>query len=144
MIIILLSLLFLTECIPESGQLDGSRESVQNMTMPPVATQNDPITSQGDDPYFCPDCGKGVGYSIHSFRSHFRVSGGLCKTNNARKRFHRCLYCQTDFSKSSSLSAHNARFGGKCKSWQLSLNKTDIIDNFSKNLISLFASSFLI
>ena len=100
-------------------------------------TKNDLITSQGTDPHYCLECGKGVGYSIHSFRSHFRVSRGLCKSTNEGKRFHRCLYCKTDFLKSSSLRDHNARFGHKCKAWQLSLNRTGFIDNFSKKYFIL-------
>ena len=133
----------LTEGIPEENsdsvqdmevaESDSTVVEHTNSTTPYAL--NDLITSQGTGPYYCPECSKGVGYSIHSFRSHFERSRGLCKSINATKRFHRCRYCMADFSILSSLRDHNARFGGKCKSWQLALNKGDIIDNFSKNLI---------
>ena len=144
-------LFFPTDGIPEAIEFDQSTKPVRDMTDSPVVTESnetentqiDIITSQGTGPEYCPECGKGVGYSIHSFKSHCRVSRGLCKSTNAGKQFHRCLYCKTDFSKYSSLRDHNARFGEKCKAWQLSLNRTDVVDNFSKNPLILFTCSGL-
>ena len=102
----------------------------------------DMIASQGTGPYYCPECRTGLGYSMYSFRSHMGAFRGQCKIINAGKQFHRCQYCKTDFPDPRLLKTHNARFGGSCKAWQLSVNKSEDRYDFSKNRIS-YSSLFI-
>ena len=127
---------------PEPDKCDQMTDSVQDME---VATDNkqtkkfkftldDLITSQGKGPYFCPDCGKGIGYLRHAFKAHVGYYQGRCKSINAGRKFDRCVHCKTDFSRSSRLNLHNTKFGAKCKTMHLSQNNKSIMDNFSKSL----------
>ena len=97
-------------------------------------TLDDLITSQGKGPYFCPDCGKGMGYLRHAFKTHVGYYQGRCKSVNAGRKFYRCVHCKTDFLQLSRLRLHNTKFGNKCKTLHLSRNNESIMDNFSKSL----------
>ena len=74
------------------------------------------------DPYYCPDCGKGLGYSLSSFNAHVR-NEEFCKQYNSGKIFYTCQYCKIDYSRLHTLKKHNKKFGNSCKTRQISLNR---------------------
>ena len=112
-----------------------NNSTVDKQTNKFKSTLDDLITSQGKGPYFCPDCGKGTGYSIYAFKAHVANNQGLCKSINAGRKFYRCVHCKIDCSRPSDLKRHNSKFGDKCKGRYLSHRDKGIMDNFSKNFI---------
>ena len=80
------------------------------------------IKMEDNGPYYCPDCGKGLGYSINALRSHIGRNKGICKRRKSVRILYTCSYCNTDYSRLRTLERHNTKFGDTCKSWQISMN----------------------
>ena len=73
-------------------------------------------------PYYCPDCGKGQGYSLNSLQLHFARNKGFCKQDFSGRTLYTCPYCKSDFVNLRNLKRHNTKFGRRCKTWQISKN----------------------
>ena len=44
-----------------------------------IELPNHLMTEENSVPYYCPDCGKGMGYSFLSFQKHLNRYGRLCR-----------------------------------------------------------------
>ena len=87
------------------------------------------ITEGDSRPYYCPDCGRCLGYSYNYFQVHIGRYTGHCRKKFSG-RLYGCKYCKLEFSQLRTLATHQRRFGDACKTSQ-------IIMNTKKHLIQL-------
>ena len=73
---------------------------------------------QGDGPFFCPHCGRGVGYSFPRLKSHMTLYKGKCTDLYANKKFYSCQLCSADFLDLYRVRYHNIKFGNNCREWK--------------------------
>ena len=71
------------------------------------------IEEQGAGPYYCPDCGKGMGFDIIILKSHMGLYKGSC-VELPRKKLHTCEHCHIQYTTTLSLKQHTQKFRGKC------------------------------
>ena len=89
------------------------------------------ITDKDSNPYYCPDCGRCLGYSYKSFQMHVGRYTGHCREKFAGRRLYGCKYCKEEFHELHNLTIHKKRFGDGCKAKQITINKNNIIFNYS-------------
>ena len=85
------------------------------------------ITEEDSNPYFCPDCGRCLGYSYNFFKMHISRYTGHCKKKFAGSRLYGCKYCKLEFHKLHHLERHCKTFGDACKTRQITMNKKNIL-----------------
>ena len=90
------------------------------------------ITEEDSNPYYCPDCGRCLGYSYRFFQIHISRYTGHCKEKFAGRRFYGCKYCMLEFNQLYSLATHYKRFGDTCKTRQITMNSNTFSFNYSK------------
>ena len=71
--------------------------------------------AQGDGPYFCPHCGKGVGYKFHRLKAHISQNIGSCLKTYANRMFYSCKFCKIDFTSKYTFNRHNKRCIRSCE-----------------------------
>ena len=96
------------------------------------------ITDKDSILYYCPDCGRCLGYSYKSFQYHIKMFAGHCKDKFAGRRLYGCKYCKREFPEISNLAKHNESFGVACKTRQITMNT--ILFTYSKFIYVLFYS----
>ena len=93
-----------------------------NSTSNTMHSPNDLIIDGDKAPYYCPDCGIGLGYSFSSYKHHIGIQKGLCR-NNAGRPLYGCKICKQEFLQISSLKRHYESYGNSCKAKQISINR---------------------
>ena len=81
------------------------------------------MTEEDSNPYYCPDCGRCLGFSYKSFQMHVGRYTGHCKEKFAGRRLYGCKYCKEEFHDFHHLATHNKTFGNACKTRQITMNK---------------------
>ena len=81
------------------------------------------ITEEDSNPYYCPDCGRCLGYSYNFFQKHISMYTGHCKVKFAGSRLYGCKYCKLEYHALHDLATHYKTFGDACKTRQITMNK---------------------
>ena len=103
-----------------------------------LSSHEESIRTEHSGPYYCPDCGKGQGYSLNSLQLHVAKNKGFCKQNNSGRTFYTCPHCKSDYVDLRSLKKHNTKFGLRCKTWQISKNNRKLPPNFQAGAVIPF------
>ena len=122
--------------IPQRVQIMEVTDSVPSRD----CTKPHLITEEDSNPYYCPDCGRCLGYSYKSFQIHISMYTGHCKDKFAGKRLYGCKYCNLEFIKLQNLSTHYKTFGDACKTRQITMNSNTLSFNYSKFIYVHFYS----
>ena len=88
-----------------------------------VYTKPHLITEEDSNPFYCPDCGRCLGYSYNSFQVHISRYARHCKKKFAGRRLYGCKYCKLEFIELHNLAIHYKTFGDACKTRQVTMNK---------------------
>ena len=87
-----------------------------------LPSHEESIRKEHSGPYYCPDCGQGLGYSLNALGIHIARRKGFCKQDNSGRTYYTCPYCHNDYLKLHSLKTHNTNYGLSCKTRQISMN----------------------
>ena len=87
-----------------------------------LSSHEEAIRIEDSGPYYCPDCNKGLGYSLNALRYHITRNKAICKPDNFGRTLYTCPCCKTDYSYLRTLERHTTKFGDTCKTWQISMN----------------------
>ena len=100
------------------------------------------ITEEDSKPYYCPDCGRCLGYSYKSFQIHIGRYTRHCKEKFAGIRLYACKYCNEEFHELHHLAKHYKTFGDACKTRQITMNLNNFSFNCSKSFTYIFIHKY--
>ena len=109
-----------------------------------IELPNHLMTKENSVPYYCPDCGKGMGYSFLSFQKHLNKYGRLCREVFAGSTFYSCEYCKADYANQEYFNNHKKTFGKSCKTKQILGNNKMLVKNSGKLSVWLYSNKMLI
>ena len=102
----------------------------------PVSSSNHLITEGDCQLFYCPDCGRCLGYSFTSYKSHITRFRGSCKEKFVGKTLYTCEHCKHEFVTLGNLKTHHSVNGDLCKRKQTSLNQNQIMFNLGRFVIN--------
>ena len=124
------------------GDVPANKHTMQITADHLIELPNHLMTEENSVPYYCPDCGKGMGYSFLSFQKHLNKYGRLCREVFAGSTFYTCEYCKADYANQKYFNIHKRTFGKSCKTKQILGNNKMLVRNSGKLTVWLYSDKF--